>query len=301
MNNPPKIPSKYNRLVIILAWTLIILVSTVPDIFFAELAGKVPSWLVYAKMGLLAVFTLTALLYKPIRPLWKFGVALVAFFGLSQLRPLVDFTRPWLQKLFGATAFDYRMQAEQIGKLALTLAMIAILLLLGFKRNSFFLAAGGLRNNIQPVKVLGFPKAEPWPKFGLIWGFGIAIVLGVVQYLQLRPDGSLFIKMLPMLPSVIFYAALNSFNEEMFLRAPIIATTEAHTGSLNSLWMSAFFFGIAHYFGTPGGLMGAVASIFMGWILSKAMVETRGLFWPFIIHILSDIVIFAFIAMNLVK
>ena len=301
MNHPPTLPSKNNRLVILLAWMLIVLVSTVPDIFFSEVSGKVPSWLVYAKMGLLAVFTIAALLYKPVRSLWILGVVLIAMLGFGLLRPLVDFTRPWLQKLFGATLFDQRMQAEQIGKLAMTLAMIAVMLLVGLKRHNFFLAAGGLHNNIQPVKVLGFPKAEPWPKFALIWGFGIAIVLGIVQYLQLRPDASLFVKMLPMLPSVIFYAALNSFNEEMFIRAPIIATTEPGAGSLNALWMSAFFFGIAHYFGTPGGLIGGVASIFMGWILSKAMVETRGLFWPFIIHILSDIVIFSFIAMSLVK
>ena len=301
MNNPPLLPSKRERIIIFLSWTLIVLLSTVPDILFSEITGKVPSWLVYGKMGLSLAAILAAIVFKPIRPLWRLGVIMIAYYGFNLLRPQFDFTRPWLQKLFGATAFDVRMQAEQIGKLAMTLAMIAVMLLVGLKRHDFFLVAGGLRNNIRPVKLLGFPKAEPWPKFGLIYGFGIAIVLGIVQYLQLRPDGSLFIKVLPMLPSVIFYAALNSFNEEMFLRAPIIAVTEPHSGTLNAMWMSAFFFGIAHYFGVPGGLFGALASIFMGWILSKAMVETRGLFWPFIIHILSDIVIFAFIAMSLVK
>ncbi len=78
---------------------------------------------------------------------------------------------------------------------------------------------------------------------------------------------------LSMLPSIL-YAALNAFNEEMTFRAPMLATLEPTGGSLHAWWMSAYFFGIAHYFGTPGGLAGAVLSIFMGWMLEKAMLET---------------------------
>ncbi len=106
---------------------------------------------------------------------------------------------------------------------------------------------------------------------------------------------------LPLLPSILFYAALNAFNEEMTYRAPMIATLEPASGSRQALWMSASFFGIAHYFGTPGGILGALASIFMGWILGKAMIETRGLFWAWWIHFLSDVVIFAFLTMALIS
>ena len=60
--------------------------------------------------------------------------------------------------------------------------------------------------------------------------------------------------------------------------------------------MAAYFFGISHYFGTPGGIVGGIASIFMGWILSKAMLETRGFFWSWWIHFLQDVVIFFFLA-----
>jgi hypothetical protein len=60
---------------------------------------------------------------------------------------------------------------------------------------------------------------------------------------------------------------------------------------------SAVLFGTAHYFGM--GLAGAVLSVFMGWLLGKAMVETRGLFWAWWIHVLADIVIFTFLAATL--
>jgi hypothetical protein len=284
-----------------LAWIVTVLISTLPDIVMTELTGSVPTWLVFAKIGFLTAVALTTLLFKPFRPLLNFFTIMIAFFALLELRSHFNFTLPFLQNLFGGSVFDQRMQAEQTGKLVVAGTMILMLLSLGYKRKDFFLARGDLKALIKPVKLLGFPKSEPWTKFGLLWSFCIAAALGVVLYLGMKPSVSLFIKMLPILPSIVFYAALNSFNEEMIFRAPMLATLEPVTGSLNALWMAAYCFGISHYFGIPGGILGAIASIFMGWILSKAMVETRGLFWSWWIHLLSDIVIFSFLAMGLLK
>ena len=36
----------------------------------------------------------------------------------------------------------------------------------------------------------------------------------------------------------------------------------------------------------------------MGWLLGKAMLENRGFFWPWLIHICLDVVVFAFIAIG---
>jgi len=294
------VPQTYRKLTWF-SWIFVALVSALPDIFLAELTGSVPTWLSFGKMGLMAGLALAAFLIKVLSPLRSFFIVMFATFGLLELFNHLDFTIPALQKLFGANVFDLRMQAEQTGKLAITLVMIGLLLALGYKRRDIFLTRGNLRSLIQPVRILGFPKAEPWIKFGLLWSFCIAATLGVVLYFGMKPSGSQFLRLIPMLPSVIFYAALNAFNEEMFFRAPMLATLEPIGGSIHALWMAAYFFGISHYFGVPIGIFGALASIFMGWILSKAMLETRGLFWPWFIHILSDIVIFSFLAMSLIK
>jgi hypothetical protein len=262
-----------------LAWGITLLVSTLPDIVWIKLAGSTPIWLTFAKMGLLLVLALTALIWRPIRPLRNYCMVLFAFFGLSELRPHINFTLPAVQAVFGSNVFDVRMQAEQTGKLAVAFAMIATLLVLGYKRRDFFLARGDLRAPIEPVPLLGFPKPDPWPWFGLQWAIYIAAALAALQYLGLRPSGAMLLKVVPILPSILFYAALNAFNEEITYRAPMLATLETVGGSKHALWMSAYFFGIAHYFGTPGGIVGGIASIFMGWILGKGMVETRGLFW----------------------
>jgi membrane protease YdiL (CAAX protease family) len=292
---------KSNRNLTILAWGATILISTLPDIALDKFAGGIPAWLTFAKMGLLLLLGLAAFIWKPLRPLRHYFIVMFAFFGLFELLPLVNFTWPALQGLFGHNVFDVRMQAEQTGKLAVSIAMIAILLVLGYKRRDFFLARGDLRAPIEPVRLLGFPKPEPWPFFGLLWAFNIAAALAVVQYLGLRPSGAMMLKVVPILPSILFYAALNAFNEEMTFRAPVLATLESVGGSKQALWMSAYFFGIAHYFGTPGGILGGILSIFMGWILGKGMVETRGLFWSWWIHFLSDVAIFFFLTVALIK
>lgn len=299
-SNPYPIPLS-NRALTALAWGVTLLASTLPDIAWVKLAGSTPVWLTFAKMGLLLILALAAFIWRPLSPLRNYVIAMFVFFGLSELRPRINFTLPALQALSGGSVFDVRMQAEQTGKLAVSLAMIATLLVLGYKRRDFFLARGDASARIDPVPLLGFPKPDPWPWFGLQWAIYIAAALAALEYFSLRPSGVVLLKVVPMLPSILVYAGLNAFNEEMTYRAPMLATLEPVGGSTHALWMSAYFFGIAHYFGTPGGVVGGMASIFMGWILGKGMVETRGLFWPWWIHFLSDIAIFSFIAVGLLK
>jgi hypothetical protein len=283
------------------AWGTTILISALPDIACVELTGSLPPFLVYGKIAFLLVLGVIASTKTPFRPLRNFFFIMIAFFCFTALRPALDFTVTPLQSLFGAHAFDLRMQAEQTGKLAVSFAMIVSLLLLGYRRRDFFLARGDLRAPIEPVPILGFPKPDPWPVFGLQWGIYIAAALAAIQYLGMRPGSDLLMRVVPILPSIVFYAAFNAFNEEITYRAPMLATLERVGGSRHALWMSAYFFGIAHYFGTPGGIPGAIASIFMGWILGKAMVETRGLFWAWWMHFLSDVAIFVFIGLALLR
>jgi hypothetical protein len=231
----PYLVQQHNRESTILAWVVTLLISTLPDIAWIEMTGSTPPWLTEAKMGLLLILGVSAFFWKPIRPLRNFFLVMFAFFGLMELRLRFNFTFAPLQALFGHSVFDERMQAEQTGKLAVALVMISVLLVLGYKRRDFFLTRGNLRAPIEPVRLLGFPKPAPWPIFGLQWGFYIAIALAVVQYIVLRPSGDLMLKVVPILPSILFYAALNAFNEEIIYRAPMLATVEPVGGSKQAL------------------------------------------------------------------
>ena len=282
------------------SWSTTLLAGTIPAILWTEFVGPAPAWLTIAQIAVPFALLVATLFSRRLRTLWRFGLTMCVLLILIDVLPLVDLTFPPVQSLFGATSFDGRMQAEQTAKLVVAFLMIAILLLTGLRPRDLFLRPGSLTAPIRPVPLLGFPHRDSWRRFGLIWGFGIAAALCIAQYLAVRPTATEFAAIVPMIPSIIFYAALNSFSEEMTYRAPMLATLEPAVGSSQALWQSAVLFGVAHYFGTPGGLLGATLSVFMGWILGKAMLETRGLFWAWWIHFLSDAVIFTFIALALV-
>jgi len=292
-------PRRSSRATVTLAWIVIVSVSAVPVIVWTELTGGFPAWLPWAQLAVAALLALAAAWWPPARPLWRFAVAMAALTVVVQaLQPLISSLAP-LGAAAASGPFVSRMVVEQGVKLIGAAIMIGVLLLLGLRRRQFFLAVGDLDAPIRPVRILGFRRPDPWGKFGLVWGFGIAAVLFAVQWMLIRPSATQFASILPMIPAILLFASLNAFSEEMTYRAPIIATLQPSVGGSSALWQSAFFFGAAHYFGIPGGLLGALLSIFMGWILGKAMMETRGLFWPWFIHALSDIAIFSFLAMSL--
>lgn len=282
---------------VVVSWLVVLLLSAIPAIVCQELFGTIPPWLTAAQAAIVVVLIVVAVAAPRLRPLWRFGVAAGALLLFTWTAGAVSLSVPGVLPMPGASPFDARMQAEQLEKLAVALAMIGVLLLLRRRPRDFFLTRGDLTAPIRPVALLGFPKPDSWRRFGLIWGFGIAAALAVVQWLLLRPDPSALLALLPLVPGILLYAALNAFSEEMTYRAPMLATLEPAVGGHHALWQSAVFFGIAHYFGIPGGLIGALLSIFMGWMLSKAMLETRGLFWAWWIHFLSDVVIFTFVAL----
>jgi hypothetical protein len=103
-------------------------------------------------------------------------------------------------------------------------------------------------------------------------------------------------QVLPALPGILLFAAMNAFNEEMTYRAPMLAALETPVGTRQAWWMSAAFFGIAHFYGVPYGWVGVALATFNGWLLGKAMLETRGLFWAWWMHFLQDVAIFVFLA-----
>lgn len=279
------------------SWGLTLALSTVPLIVIDRATGAVPGWALAAQLAIAAAFTLACLAVRAVRPLWRFGVVMTALVLLTRVVTIRPLSFPAVQAALGGSAFDRLMQPQQTERLVVAILMVGLLLLLGFGVRRSFLLPGDLHARIRPVAALGFPRADPWIRFGAIWGIGIAVALGVVQFLIARPSSAALAALVPLLPSVLVYAGLNALSEEVTYRAAVLAPLEPAVGSANAMWQTAFFFGVAHYYGVPGGLLGATLSIFMGWILSKAMLETRGLLWPWTIHFLSDVVIFGFIAM----
>jgi membrane protease YdiL (CAAX protease family) len=114
------------------------------------------------------------------------------------------------------------------------------------------------------------------------------------------PGAERFAAVLPLAPWVLLFAAMNAYGEELTYRAALLSGLEPAVGPRQALLISAVFFGLMHYYGVPYGVLGVVMSGGVGWLMGKAMLETRGFFWAWCIHTCLDIAAFTFIAMGTV-
>jgi hypothetical protein len=91
---------------------------------------------------------------------------------------------------------------------------------------------------------------------------------------------------------------MNAFYEEMTYKAALLSVLESPVGPRQALYMVAVYFGIGHFYGVPYGVIGVVLAAFLGWILGRSMLETRGMFWAWFIHFWQDVWIFSFLALG---
>ncbi len=283
----------------VIAWVVVILASGLPNILLNELFHLDTSWLLWTRVLLLAGMASAGFIVTAVRPLRNFFIVLAAVYLLEVLMSAVSASPAWVG-LFGSggAPFVTGMLGNQLSRLGVALLMIVVLLALRYKRRQFFLRIGDLRAHARPVRWLGFAKSEPWTRFGGQWAAYISLGTLAFLFIAGRPQLSQLAGALPILPAVLLFAALNAFNEEMTYRASFLASLEGAVGPRSALTMAAAFFGIGHFYGVPYGIIGVILATFLGWMLGKAMLETRGFFWAWFIHFLQDVAIFAFMAVG---
>src|SRR5690606_17035906 len=104
------------------------------------------------------------------------------------------------------------------------------------------------------------------------------------------------------LPAVLLFAAINAFGEEFVYRAAPLSQLWPLVGERQAIWLTAVWFGLGHYTGgIPSGAVGVLMAGGFALILGKAMVETRGLLLPTLMHMLTDVAIYIFLALAAVR
>jgi membrane protease YdiL (CAAX protease family) len=183
----------------------------------------------------------------------------------------------------------------------LALAMIGLLLMMGLKRGDFFLVKGDLDAPSKRSRLIFMKADETWLRSGrsvAVGGFIVTVgVLLVLNLPRLGVDN--LIKAIPLFPAALLFATMNAFHEEVFLRAAPMSQLVNIVGARHTLVITTLFFGLGHYAGSvPDGVTGVVVASFLGHIMGKAMLETRGIVWPWIIHFAIDAGIFMFLAVT---
>lgn len=206
----------------------------------------------------------------------------------------------WINKnpILSLTPFNHPQYNHilnyQLTTLALAGIMILAVSLLTQRHALSLLNLRKLDGPITPEPWIGInPKqGESWKGLGINFSVIITLVTAVVIFFQVFRQGSLAVDVFPGLPLVILFALSNAFAEEILFRFTFVGVgLEEDTKLLIIQGMSALIFGIVHYFGSPSGIPGVLMAGFIGWFLSKSMIETRGFFWAWFIHFLQDVII----------
>ena len=173
----------------------------------------------------------------------------------------------WFPQDRGGAAF-----ALQLPKAIAALLMIGAVAGLGFKRREYFLTGGD--------------GMSPWLRRA---GWAAALITALAAlYLHAFPAGG----NMRYVPLALLLAGMNAFAEEVLYRGVLLAPLLRCVGSNQAILITATLFGIAHYYGTPSGVPGIALTFIAGWIFGQAMVSTRGLALPWVLHFIPDAVIY---------
>lgn len=180
----------------------------------------------------------------------------------------------------------YQTFALLVGLLATT----AILIL--NPESKQFLNIGQLNTIAEKEKWLGINSKSSWTVNGLQLLFFISVATGIFMFLAVKYTNSLDNFQWGFIPLVLLFSLTNALAEELIFRFGIVGGLFNHYPKLTILVVSAILFGLPHFWGNPGGVIGVVMSGVLGYILCKATIETKGLSIAWTIHFVQDIIIF---------
>ena len=277
---------------IAIAWVATLLTSSLDVIVWKELTGVVPIWLPWIHAaGLITIFASTLFIRK-LTSLRNFLVILLAIFLLGfgggwqwGLIPYLRETSIWINWEAQAPWVLSSLSTHML-RLTPALIILSFLLLGGRKRSDLFLVKGNIRAPVEPSRLLGMKKPEPWTRIGTIFAAIFASVTLIYLTISNPPSLSTIESALPLIPIAIVIAAVNAFNEEFTLRAAPLSELRNTVGKHQGLMITTLFFGIGHFYGVPSGILGVLLASFLGWFLGKSMLETKFTFYLMFLSLL---------------
>lgn len=182
--------------------------------------------------------------------------------------------------------------------ITLFLTILLLLILSRAKKEAFhtYFRIGNISADIIPAPLVGIkPSAkENWSHFGRNFAIVISVVTATVIYFQLFKKSSTTIAaIISVLPFSLCFSFINAFVEESITRLGVVVALQNVVSAKTIPLVSAALFGTAHYWGNPGGLVGVLVAGFLGWLLAKSILETKGMFWAWLLHFLQDVIIFS--------
>jgi len=294
---------------LVVAWTVMLLVSLLPVVILQEIFHiPIPyQSRVQVSLAFLLLMLGSSYVWKALRPLRDYFVVFIILYAAEGFFYGLVGNLPTLEPYLESKAFVPTMMANQLLRMAVSLVMLAGLMVIKRKREAFYLVRGNLGATADPIPLI-MAKPNSWRKLGVI--LSLVVSLGTLTFLLIAAYPSLSAQFksgglggfsaqtLVLILLVLLFAAMNAFSEELTYKASFLSVLVDPLGRRQALLIMAAFFGIGHYYGIPYGIAGVLMAAFLGWLLGKSMLETKGFFWAWFIHFLQDVLIFSFLAIG---
>jgi membrane protease YdiL (CAAX protease family) len=221
-------------------------------------------------------------------PIIILGTLSLLFFGvlLPEVIPSV-----FSASLTGNDFVDTKLK-YQIVTFGIALLVLTITYALAPQNARRFYKLGNLNAPSKPVNWLGIKSTDTWKTVGHSFAVIVSLATGAFIYFNVASGQSLAPGHIGLLPFILILSAMNAFTEEAITRLSVVTALDGILSRPVIYIASALIFGIPHYFGVPGGILGSLMAGFLGWLLAKSIAETEGIFWAWFIHFLQDVIIF---------
>lgn len=284
------------KLIFVLVLTLI--ASMLPDILVRETTGGLPFWWFAAKAALLVAVTLYLFTGTAERNLARYGFVLTTILAIQAIAAQTE-TSSWWTSLFPPVGFSGQFGGAVLLKFLGVVPVVGVLLLLYRSPRRVYLVKGDLSARASSIPWLGIEGGQiSWGRLSIISALLIATgttlltILTVTGFAQ-PPN---LAQLPPLLPLIVLLALVNSFSEGVIYRSAVLGPLYEVLPKAHLVIVAAAFFGVAHYYGAPGGILGIFMSGLLGWYMCRSMYETQGFVTAWVIHFFQDIVIFSTIA-----
>jgi membrane protease YdiL (CAAX protease family) len=282
-------PGVNTRSVLYLAWA-IVLVLTVPEIILRAFMRVDTSWMLLARIGLLAGSLALTYVWPLIRPLRGMLVVFLVIYAVEAWLFLTAVPLSQIYRDIVGGDPNLAFFGERLMRIAAVFVMLVVLLVMGFRRRDLYLAVGDLKATAEPTRLKIPDKPEPWTTFGRNYAIISVALLLFFLIPALKP--SLANLSVGLFFFAVVCAAMNSFAEEFLYRSALIPQVLPLFGKGATLMLVPAWFGLAHYFGVPNGLTGVLLAGVGGWFFAKSMIETRGIAWAWFLHFLADFTVY---------
>lgn len=294
-----KAPTTRRTTLIWVAWIATLLLSNLPLVIARDVLGSDIPWMTPIWLGTAALLIAATYAWPALQPLRRYFVVMgVIVFLTFAIAPWVSELAVW-QTIIAGQPGMVSLLGDRILLVLRTLVVLVTLFLLGFSRRDVFLTAGDMSAPVRGLKLPGGRQLS-WAAFGLVMSLLLAGLFFLILLVMNPGFGSGLASAIPWLPLILLSALLNAFGEEASFRAAPLATLLPAVGEKHAIWLTVVWFGLGHYYGgIPSGLVGAVGVGLLALLLGKAMLDTRGMGWSFLIHVAIDTVIYLAIATGL--